>query len=128
VAASSCPVAQICASGVLVPFFSELPWCRHDRGLGQEVAYRNASGRGREGRRRRGRSIYTVMLIIEAISPSHGTTTRAYTLSRLSRESPALHAAVIAGDMSANTAAIEAGFDRYFPNLEASGSLCVYVP
>lgn len=39
-------------------------------------------------------------------------TTRAYTLDRLSRESPGLYEAVCRGEMSANRAAIEAGFRK----------------
>lgn len=37
---------------------------------------------------------------------------RAYTLDRLSRAAPHLHAAVCAGELSANAAAIEAGFRK----------------
>jgi len=43
--------------------------------------------------------------------PQHGTT-RAYTLDRLSRESPGLYDAVCRGELSANRAAIEAGFRK----------------
>jgi hypothetical protein len=39
-------------------------------------------------------------------------TSRAYILERLLRERPGLHAAVAAGDLSANAAAIEAGFRK----------------
>lgn len=39
-------------------------------------------------------------------------TTRAYTLSRLKRESPELFGRVCAGELSANAAAIEAGFRK----------------
>lgn len=37
---------------------------------------------------------------------------KAYTLDRLFREAPALHAAVCAGELSANAAAIQAGFRK----------------
>jgi len=66
----------------------------------------------------------------EAITPPHGGkrekgqtsksdnrtlaakrgTTRAYTLDRLKRTDPALYAAVVAGELSANAAAVRAGF------------------
>lgn len=46
-----------------------------------------------------------------SLDPQHGTS-RAYTLDRLEREHPALYAKVVAGEMSANKAAIEAGFAR----------------
>lgn len=39
-------------------------------------------------------------------------TSRAYTLAKLSVRSPALHAAVVAGELSANAAAIQAGFRK----------------
>jgi len=44
--------------------------------------------------------------------PSQRGTGRAHTLSRLSREAPTLYEAVCRGDMSANRAAIEAGFRK----------------
>lgn len=43
--------------------------------------------------------------------PQQGTS-RAYTLDRLSREAPGLYEAVCRGEMSANKAAIEAGFRK----------------
>lgn len=48
------------------------------------------------------------------ITTSHPITgtSRAYTLDRLSREAPHLHAAVCAGELSANAAAIQAGFRK----------------
>ncbi|MGA7329685.1 MAG: hypothetical protein WBX25_35695 [Rhodomicrobium sp.] len=45
------------------------------------------------------------------IKPLRGNT-RAYTLDRLFRESPGLYEAVCRGEMSANKAAIEAGFRK----------------
>lgn len=48
---------------------------------------------------------------IRSIKPVHGTT-RAYTLDRLQRERPDLFDKVVAKKMSANKAAIEAGFRK----------------
>jgi hypothetical protein len=49
--------------------------------------------------------------------PKHGTT-RAYTLERLHRDAPALYADVVAGRLSANQAAIRAGFRRQKSTLD----------
>ena len=46
-----------------------------------------------------------------ASSPSQGTS-RAYNLNRLRREAPELFERVVAGKLSANAAAIEAGFRK----------------
>lgn len=45
------------------------------------------------------------------ITPGRGTA-RSYTLSRLKREKPKLFQRVVSGELSANAAAIEAGFRR----------------
>ncbi len=45
-------------------------------------------------------------------SPEHRGTTREYTIRRLKRDRPDLAARVIGGELSANAAAIEAGFRR----------------
>lgn len=45
------------------------------------------------------------------IKPEQGTS-RAYALERLKRESPTLYRRVVAGELSANAAAIEAGFRK----------------
>ena len=56
---------------------------------------------------------------IGSIKPQHGNT-RAYTLSRLQLHWPGLYAKVIAGELTANAAAIKAGFRkkqrRHCPN------------
>jgi hypothetical protein len=52
-----------------------------------------------------------------SIQPKHGTS-RAYTLDRLARERPDLFEQVRAGELSANAAAIEAGFRRQRTPLE----------
>lgn len=49
--------------------------------------------------------------IVNEVKPSKGNS-RAYTVSRLQREAPELFAKVAAGEMSANAAAIEAGFRK----------------
>jgi hypothetical protein len=46
-----------------------------------------------------------------SIKPKHGTS-RAYTLDRLKREQPDIFARVVAGELTANAAAIEAGFRK----------------
>lgn len=45
------------------------------------------------------------------VKPKQGTA-RAYTLSRLHRQHPKLYARVVAGDLSANAAALEAGYRK----------------
>ena len=49
--------------------------------------------------------------IVNEVKPSKGNS-RAYTVSRLQRESPELFAKVAAGQISANAAAIKAGFRK----------------
>lgn len=49
--------------------------------------------------------------IVNEVKPSKGNS-RAYTVSRLQREAPELFAKVAAGEMSANAAAIKAGFRK----------------
>jgi hypothetical protein len=46
-----------------------------------------------------------------SLDPQHGTS-RAGTLRRLAKDYPELHSRVVAGDLSANAAAIEAGFRK----------------
>jgi hypothetical protein len=49
--------------------------------------------------------------IVLRLAPKHGIS-RASTLERLARESPHLHTAVAAGELSANAAAIQAGLRK----------------
>lgn len=49
---------------------------------------------------------------IKEVKPATGGTSKAYTVSRLKRESPELFAQVVAGELSANAAAIKAGFRK----------------
>lgn len=58
-----------------------------------------------------GTNQHTMMEDTSNRSTHHGTT-KAYTLDRLKREAPKLFEAVCAGELSANAAAIEAGFRK----------------
>jgi len=49
---------------------------------------------------------------IREVNPTIAGTSRSYTVSRLQREAPELFAQVVAGTLSANAAAIQAGFRK----------------
>jgi hypothetical protein len=62
-----------------------------------------------------------------SITDGHGNS-RSYTLDRLRREAPALFQAVCAGEISANAAAIEAGFRKKPTPFEHAHKLLIGMP